>query len=181
MPQCQLTLQEPDLKGEPSNWRFARLPDEASNPLPSRGLVTVEGELDGNPIVTTLQPDGQGGHWLKLEADFIEATQLPTNHALQFEFSPVKIEPEPNIPEDIQAALSQNESSRKTWSETTAIARRDWIHWITSGKKVETRQKRIETAIDMLSKGKKRACCFDRSGMYSKSLTCPKPKTDSKK
>lgn len=40
--------------------------------------------------------------------------------------------------------------------------------WITSGKKAETRGKRIATACDKLACGKRNACCFDRSGMYSK-------------
>ena len=29
------------------------------------------------------------------------------------------------------------------------------------------------SACDMLAKGKRRPCCFDRSGMYAKSLSCP--------
>jgi hypothetical protein len=61
----------------------------------------------------------------------------------------------------------------ETWRDITAVARRDWIHWITSGKKAETRPKRIVTAIDKLQKGMRRACCFDRSGMYSNSISCP--------
>ena len=32
---------------------------------------------------------------------------------------------------------------------------------------------RIGKACDMLAKGKRRVCCFDRSGMYSKSMSCP--------
>lgn len=62
--------------------------------------------------------------------------------------------------------------AREVWSDITTIARRDWIQWIVSPKKAETRVKRIETACDMLAKGKRRPCCFDRSGMYDKSLSC---------
>src|SRR5690606_22387249 len=53
------------------------------------------------------------------------------------------------------------------------VARRDWIAWITSGKKAETRAKRIGVACDKLASGQRRACCFDRSGMYSKSMSAP--------
>ena len=55
----------------------------------------------------------------------------------------------------------------------TRVARRDWIHWITSGKKAETRERRIRTACDKLACGKRNACCFDRSGMYSKAFSAP--------
>ncbi|MDX1529484.1 MAG: YdeI/OmpD-associated family protein, partial [Gammaproteobacteria bacterium] len=47
------------------------------------------------------------------------------------------------------------------------------IHWITSGKREDTRVRRIATACDMLASGKRRACCFDRSGMYSKAFSAP--------
>src|SRR5690606_40028950 len=53
------------------------------------------------------------------------------------------------------------------------FARRDWIHWITSGKQAATRARRIATACDQLAAGKRRACCFDRSGMYSRSMSAP--------
>ena len=55
-----------------------------------------------------------------------------------------------------------------TWKDITPLARRDWIHWIGSGKKAETRAKRIAVARDKLASGSRRACCFDRSGMYSR-------------
>lgn len=33
--------------------------------------------------------------------------------------------------------------------------------------------KRVSVAIDKMSKGTRRPCCFDRSGMYDKSLAAP--------
>ncbi|KWV11856.1 YdeI/OmpD-associated family protein [Xanthomonas translucens pv. undulosa] len=56
---------------------------------------------------------------------------------------------------------------------SAALARRDWIFWIVSGKKADTRVKRIASACDMLASGKRCACCFDRSDMYSKSPGAP--------
>ncbi len=63
--------------------------------------------------------------------------------------------------------------AREVWSDITPAARRDFIHWIVSPKRPETRVKRIETACDMLAKGKRRPCCFDWSGIYGKNLSCP--------
>jgi uncharacterized protein YdeI (YjbR/CyaY-like superfamily) len=82
--------------------------------------------------------------------------------------APVKEEPEPVVPADVRKALAAAPEAKAVWNSLTAVARRDWIHWITSGKKAETRVKRIATACDMLASGKRRACCFDRSGMYSR-------------
>jgi len=64
--------------------------------------------------------------------------------------------------------------NKKMREDITPIARRDWIYWITSAKLSETRARRIRNACQMLAAGKRRVCCFDRSGFYSKSLGAPK-------
>ena len=50
----------------------------------------------------------------------------------------------------------------------------DSIHWIISAKQPEKRARRIKNACSVLVAGKRRVCCFDRSGFYSKSLSAPK-------
>ena len=78
------------------------------------------------------------------------------------------------MPADLRKALAAAPAkSRAAWADISPIARRDWIAWIVSAKQAQTRARRIRNACDMLAKGKRRPCCFDRSGMYDKSLTCP--------
>ena len=149
-------------------WRFVVLPAAASAKLPTRSMVTVDGTLSGAPFQATLEPDGQGSHWLKVARALYEAAGVEAGDTVALDIAPVAREPEPKVPADLRAALAAHAGARATWADVTPVARRDWIHWITSGKKAETRGKRIATAIDMLASGKRRACCFDRSGMYSK-------------
>lgn len=47
-------------------WAFLVLPAQASAKLPTRSMVTVDGTLDGHHFRATLEPDGQGSHWLKV-------------------------------------------------------------------------------------------------------------------
>ncbi len=155
-------------------WTFLNLPTEASAKLPSRGQVTVEGTLNGRAFRATLEPDGQGGHWLKVDGKLREAADANAGDVVTLEVAPLAEEPEPKVPADLKKALAAAPLKvREVWSDITPAARRDFIHWITSPKRPETRVKRIATACDMLAKGKRRPCCFDRSGMYSKSLSCP--------
>ena len=60
-----------------------------------------------------------------------------------------------------------------TWTSAGGAARHDWILWIVSAKRAETRAGRIAKACDMLSGGKRRVCCFDRSGVYGGGLSAP--------
>lgn len=151
-----------------ATWSFLLLPPAAGGKLPARGMVSVEGRLEGQPFQATLEPDGAGSHWLKVSKALRDKAGVAAGDTVTLEIAPVATEPEPRLPADLKAALSANPAAQATWQDITAVARRDWIHWVTSGKKAETRVKRIAVACDKLAKGDRRACCFDRSGMYSK-------------
>lgn len=162
--------------GIQADWSFLRLPQEVSARLPSRGMVSVEGVLNGVPFQATLEPDGEGGHWMKVEEDLRETATAEIGQSVEIEIVPAKVELEPKAPHELLAALaSAAPKARDVWAATTPLARRDWVQWIESARKPETRLKRIASACDMLAQGKRRPCCFDRSGMYSKSLRCPLP------
>jgi Bacteriocin-protection, YdeI or OmpD-Associated/Domain of unknown function (DUF1905) len=168
------TLVRPVATAKAVAWTFLTLPKEASVKLPSRGMTSVEGSFNGLAFQATLQPDGQGGHWLKVDRKLREAAGAEAGDDVSLEIAPVAEEPEPKVPADLRKALAAaHPKARAVWSDITPIARRDWIQWIESAKREETRLKRIENGCDMLAKGKRRPCCFDRSGMYSKSLSCP--------
>ena len=168
----QATLRRPGGADKGAAWTFLNLPQDASDQLPSRGLVSVQGTLDGTPFQATLQPDGQGGHWLEVPAEL----SVKAGETVVLAIAPMAEEPEPEVPEDLRFALEAADTrTREVWAKITPLARRDWIHWIVSPKKAVTRAKRIESACDMLAKGKRRPCCFDRSGMYSNSLCPPVP------
>lgn len=166
----------PGGKDEGAPWSFLNLPTEASEKLPTRSMVSVEGTLNDRPFYTTLIPDGEGGHWLKVDAKVSEATGVKAGNTVIAEVTPMAKEPEPEVPEDFHQALeSAGATAIATWADITPMARRDWVFWIVSGKKAETRTKRIEVALSKLSAGNRRPCCFDRTGMYDKSLSSPVP------
>ena len=130
--------------------------------------------MNGSPFQATLEPDGQLSHWLKVEEELREAAHAVAGDIVTMEIAPVEQEPEPPVPPDLANALVATPEAKKAWDATTIIARLDWIHWIESAKQQKTRESRINGACDMLASGKKRVCCFDPSGFYSKSLSAPK-------
>jgi hypothetical protein len=158
-----------------NSWTFLILPKKASAKLPSRGMTAIEGTINGAPFRATLEPDGQKSHWLKVNRKVSEAARAEAGDIVALEITPAREEPEPEVPADLRKALAAaTPQVRALWSDITPIARRDWIHWITSAKQVETRARRIKNACSVLAAGKRRPCCFDRAGFYSKSLSAPK-------
>jgi hypothetical protein len=157
------------------SWTFLILPKNASAKLPSRGMTPIEGTINGFAFQATLEPDGQKSHWLKVDRKLCEAAGADAGDIVTLEIAPAGKETEREMPPDLKKALAAAApKARALWSDITPNARRDWIHWITSAKQPETRTRRIKNACSMLAAGKRRVCCFDRSGFYSKSMSAPK-------
>jgi Bacteriocin-protection, YdeI or OmpD-Associated/Domain of unknown function (DUF1905) len=156
------------------SWTFLILPKNASAKLPSRGMTAIEGTINGFPFQAALEPDGQKSHWLKVDRKLSEAAGADAGDDVTLEIAPAPKDTEPEVPPDLRKALAAAPKARALWSEITPNARLDWIHWISSAKQEETRARRIKNACSMLAAGKRRVCCFDRSGFYSKSMSAPK-------
>ncbi len=169
------TLLRPALpiSGKAPSWTFLQLPKQASDRLPSRGMNSVEGTLNGIAFRATLEPDGQKGHWLKVTSKLRKAARAEVGDEVVLEIVPAAKEPEPKVPIDLRKALAASPKALTLWRDITPVARRDWIQWILSSKTPETRGRRVANACSMLAAGKRRVCCFDRSGFFSKGLSSP--------
>ena len=166
-------LLRPANPGGDEAWSFLILPKAASEKLPRRGRTTADVSINGYAFQSTLEPDGQLSHWLRVSAEQSEAAGVDIGDVVKVEIAPVTEEPEPDLPPDLALALAANPDARGEWDSTTTIARLDWIHWIESAKQAKTRTKRINDAREMLASGKGRVCCFDQSGFYSKAFSAP--------
>ncbi|HWN06190.1 MAG TPA: YdeI/OmpD-associated family protein [Steroidobacteraceae bacterium] len=155
------------------SWTFLTLPKTASAKLPSRGMASVEGTINGQHFRATLKPDGNRSHWLKVSRKLREAAGAEAGDVVTLEMAATEKEPEPRMPSDLRKALAAAPKARAVWKDITPIARRDWIQWIVSAKRPETRARRVDNACSMLAGGKRRICCFDRSGFYSKEMSAP--------
>lgn len=160
-------------EGGKGGWTFLVLPRTASARLPSRGQAAVEGTLNDVAFKAMLDPDGKGSHWLKVTRKLRESAAAAVDDEVELAIAPAKSAPEPSVPADLRKALAAAPRARAVWSDITPAARHDWILWITSAKRAETRASRINSACDMLAGGKRRVCCFDRSGIYGKGISAP--------
>lgn len=64
------------------------------------------------------------------------------------------------VPADFQKALASTPVALDAWNDLTPLARNEWICWIISVKKSQTRRHHIERACTDLIKGKRRPCCW---------------------
>jgi hypothetical protein len=64
------------------------------------------------------------------------------------------------VPTDLRDVLVSDEAALAKWEDITPLARNEWICWIESVKKPETRRKHVERTRTELKEGKRRPCCW---------------------
>ena len=64
------------------------------------------------------------------------------------------------LPADFKKAIKADKKVAALWESITPLAKSEWICWVTSGKKAETRQIRITKGISKMRSGMRRPCCW---------------------
>jgi hypothetical protein len=139
-----------------------RLPETASNNLPSRGQVAVRGTINGVEFETVLEPDGNSGHWMKVDDTLQHAAGIGIGDTATLDIEVTKDWPEPAVPEDLATALvAAPEKIQNLWNEITPMARWEWVRWVNATKNTDTRRRRVDVSISKMTSGKRRPCCFN--------------------
>src|SRR5215471_1769809 len=140
-----------------------RLPESASKQLPSRGQVAVRGTINGQEFQMVLEPDGDFGHWMKVDEALQQAAGVTAGDtaALEIEVT-AGYWPEPSVPQDLETALAA--APRKIqdmWEDISPMARSEWVRWVNATRNPDTRKRRVEVTISKMQSGKRRPCCFN--------------------
>jgi hypothetical protein len=149
-----------------------RLPQAASKNLPSRGQVAVRGTINGAEFETVLEPDGDSGHWMRVDDTLRQAAGISAGDTATLGIEVTKDWPEPDVPPDLAAALAAAPPQiRDVWDEITPMARWEWVRWVNATKNPDTRSRRVEVSISKMRSGKRRPCCFNLSSCTDPDLS----------
>ena len=64
------------------------------------------------------------------------------------------------LPPDLRRAIESDAAAKDLWMSITPLARNEWICWVISARKEETRKRRIEVGLDKMRGGMRRPCCW---------------------
>jgi hypothetical protein len=144
------------------NRTILRLPEKASRKLPSRGQVAVQGTINGHRFQTVLEPDGNFGHWMRIDGKLQQTAALSAGDTATLEIQTLKDWPEPNVPQDLETALAAApQNIQHLWKGITPMARWEWVRWVNATPNPDTRKRRVDVSISKMKSGKRRPCCFN--------------------
>jgi Domain of unknown function (DUF1905)/Bacteriocin-protection, YdeI or OmpD-Associated len=149
-----------------------RLPDRASEKLPSRGQVAIQGTINGHSFQTVLEPDGYRGHWMRVDEKLRQTAGISGDDTATLEIESTKDWPEPTMPQDFEAALAAApQQIQDLWNDITPMARWEWVRWVNATNNPATRRRRVEVSMSKMNSGKRRPCCFDLAACTDPSLS----------
>src|SRR5699024_3209568 len=148
-----------------------RLPQTASDRLPSRGQVAGGGSVGGTDFTTVVERDGRGGHGISIVYDLWQRRGWSAGDEVGVSLGPRRDWPEVTVTQDRRAALTEAGDLDDVWQSLTPMARWEWVRWIKATKNADTRARRVDVAISKLESGKRRPCCFDLSSCTDPELS----------
>lgn len=113
----------------------------------------VTGTINGIPVRGTLGALGQD-YFLRLGAAWMRDSNLELGENVTVQLS-LEGPHEGNIASDIAKALSGNKKAEAFFQGLPTFYRKNFIRWIDSAKREETRAKRINEMMKLLEEGKR--------------------------
>ena len=146
------TLVKPDA---PGTWTYLVAPFKVEEIFGSKAQVKVKGTINGVPYRSSLMPASDGTHYMVVQKalrDKAGITRGSMAHVV------MDIDTKPRVvetPPELENALGLSEEAGSVFGKLSYSHKKEYVDWITSAKKEETKLRRVQKAISMLEEGKR--------------------------
>lgn len=142
-------------QGPNDAWQALTIPFDVEKEYGSKGRVSVKAAIGKEIFHTSIFPNGDGTHHLMFNKAMQKAAGARAGDTVTMSLELDK-GTEPEIPAPLKAALKADKNAAAKFKALTPAGRREYIAWIMSAKREETRVERSAKALKMVLAGKKR-------------------------
>jgi hypothetical protein len=136
-------------------WTYLNIPVDISTTFGSKGQVRVKGTINGYPFRTTALPMGDGTHYLVVGKSIRDQVQATQGDTVKVMLELDSEEQQVVIPEDMRQAFISQPLAKDVFEKLPNSHKKEYVNWILGARQEDTRQRRIEKALELLSQGKK--------------------------
>jgi hypothetical protein len=155
-PSSKISFTAPIIQVEGMNAAYIEFPFNVEELFGTRGQVKVKALFDGKVEYRgSLANMGRNCHTLGLTKEIREKLQKNFGDNILVELERDLEVREITVPEDVQTALNEYPEALAFFEKLSYTHRKEYINWITSAKKEETKINRIGLFIEKLLAGKK--------------------------
>lgn len=143
-------------KGPGNAWTFLPIPFDVQKAFGSKARVPVMGTINGFPFRNSLMPEGDGTHSMMVNKELQKGAKAGAGDTVAVVIEPDQAPRTIAIPDDLKTLLAKHRPAETAFTKLAYSHKKEFLDWITSAKKPETRAKRLEKTIEMLAEGKRR-------------------------
>ena len=134
---------------------FVRFPFDVFEEFGTKGQVKVKATIDGAVYRGSLANMGMGCHILGVTHVIRKQIGKSSGYQVKIILEKDTEERIVNIPEDLSRLFKKNKSASDLFNSLSYTNRKEYVTWIESAKRTETRDARLKSAIEKLKKGLK--------------------------
>jgi hypothetical protein len=142
-------------KGPGGAWTFMDVPPAVSQAFGIKGRIPVIGTVNGFAFQNSFMPNGDGTHSMMFSKALQTGAKAgPGEHVkvvVELDTAPRQIA----TPDDLRRALVRHKGLVATFDALAHSHRKEFIDWIESAKRPETREARIAKTVEWVAAGRK--------------------------
>ncbi|HUK56633.1 MAG TPA: YdeI/OmpD-associated family protein [Nitrospiria bacterium] len=135
-------------------WTVFRMPFSVEDVFGTRARLPVKGTINGFPFRSSLFPMGEGRHFMMVNKQMWEGAKIQAGRTVQVVLQKDNELRSVAVPRDLMAALSRSKTARNLFGKLSYTHKKEFIRWIESAKRPETRARRIRSAVTMIAQGR---------------------------
>ena len=141
--------------GPEGAWTCIRVPFDVEEAFGSKARVSVAGTINGFAFRSSVFPSGEGTHFMMVNKAMRQGAGVEpgdqANVVLKLDTAPRTL----TIPQDLQEALAGSRQAQDRFEGMAYSHKKEYVDWIEEAKRPETRARRIQRALAMLTEGKR--------------------------
>lgn len=134
---------------------FVEFPYDVEKEFGTKGQVKVKATFDGYEYRGSLAKMGHHCHCLGITQKIRKEINKQTGDLVHVVITKDNAPRIVQIPEDFKRELEENKEAKNVFCSLSYSNQKRFVEWITSAKKIETRDKRLKGSVSMLLEGTK--------------------------
>lgn len=137
------------------NTAFITIPFDVEKTYGTKGQVKVKATFDGHAYRGVIANMGTGCHIIGVRKDIRKVIGKQVGDSVLVEIQKDTEERLVDVPDDLKLALANSKKALEFYDSLSFTNRKEYAVWISSAKRIETREKRLAETIKKLLSGKK--------------------------
>jgi len=143
-------------QGPGGAWTFLTVPFSVEKLWRKRARLSVKGKINGYAFRSSIFPDGKGGHTMMVNKATQAGARARPGQWVKVVMAPDTAPRVVSVPGVLKKALARNRRAKSFFASLAPSHKKAYVEFITEAKQAETRARRVEKTLAMLTRQEKR-------------------------